>query len=156
MEAHPGTEPRAPQDLTGRCNCGAVRFVATGPFRSAMACHCKSCRRQSGHYLAATEIENAGLRLSGEDHLAWYSATEHARRGFCRGCGAHLFWKRVGSDHISILMGCLDEPTGIRLGKHIFVAEKGDYYHIADGLPQLSGTGGARQTGSSGPAGGPA
>ena len=33
-------------------------------------------------------------------------------------------------------MGALDAPTGLRLGKHIFVADKGDYYDIADGLPQ--------------------
>jgi hypothetical protein len=35
-------------------------------------------------------------------------------------------------------MGALDTPTGTRLAIHIFVAEKGDYYDIADGLPQNS------------------
>jgi hypothetical protein len=34
------------------------------------------------------------------------------------------------------LIGCLDEPTGIRLADHIYVAEKGDYYQIGDGVPQ--------------------
>jgi hypothetical protein len=33
-------------------------------------------------------------------------------------------------------MGAFDAPTGTRLAMHIFVAEKGDYYDIADGLPQ--------------------
>jgi hypothetical protein len=33
-------------------------------------------------------------------------------------------------------MGAFDAPTGTRLAKHIFVADKGDYYGIADGLPQ--------------------
>jgi hypothetical protein len=32
-------------------------------------------------------------------------------------------------------MGAFDEPTGLRLAGHIFTAEKGDYYGIADGLP---------------------
>jgi hypothetical protein len=131
-----GAAGSSPDELTGRCNCGAVTFVAAGPFRPAVACHCRSCRRQSGHFLAATETPRAGLRLSGEDQLQWYAATGIARRGFCRSCGSHLFWDRHGSEDISILMGCLDEPTGIRLGEHIFVAEKGDYYDIADGLPQ--------------------
>lgn len=129
MESSPG-------QLSGRCNCGAVTFVAAGPFRPAKACHCKSCRRQSGHFVAATQVESSGLRISGEEAIAWYSATPHARRGFCKTCGTHLFWERAGSDQISIWMGCLDEPTGIRLADHIFVAEKGDYYEIADGLPQ--------------------
>ena len=29
-----------------------------------------------------------------------------------------------------------DGPTGVRLAKHAFVGEKGDYYDICDGLPQ--------------------
>jgi hypothetical protein len=122
--------------LTGRCNCGAVRFVATGPFRPAKACHCRTCRRQSGHFIAATQIDRNGLALTGADAVAWYSSTARARRGFCRLCGTHLFWEPAGSPRVSIWMGCLDEPTGIRLAEHIFVAEQGDYYDIIDGLPQ--------------------
>ena len=33
-------------------------------------------------------------------------------------------------------MGALDGASGTHLAKHIFTAEKGDYYDIADGLPQ--------------------
>jgi hypothetical protein len=64
------------------------------------------------------------------------SSSRRRRRGFCRVCGAHLFWEPANSQRVSIFMGCLDEPTGIRLADHIFVAEKGDYYDIDDGLPQ--------------------
>jgi hypothetical protein len=122
--------------LAGRCNCGAVHFVAAGPLRPAKACHCKTCRRQSGHFLAATEVSRENLSLADSDSLTWFSASQIARRGFCRLCGVHLFWERPGSGRISILMGCLDEPTGLRLADHIFVGEKGDYYDITDGLPQ--------------------
>jgi hypothetical protein len=125
-----------PDKLAGRCNCGAVTFSATGPFRPAIACHCHSCRRQSGHYLAATEVRQAGLEISGEAAITWYAATPRAQRGFCATCGAHLFWRRNGADFVSIFAGCLDEPTGLALAEHIYVAEKGDYYDIADGLPQ--------------------
>src|SRR5688500_10980938 len=127
--------PETPQ-LTGRCNCGAVSFSAAGPFRPARACHCKTCRRQSGHFLAATEVKKAGLTIAGEEWLTWFRATPRARRGFCRTCGVHLFWERDGADTISLLMGSLDEPTGLELADHIFVGEKGDYYEITDGLPQ--------------------
>ena len=37
---------------------------------------------------------------------------------------------------MSVAMGAFDKPTGTRLAIHIFVADKGDYYDIADGLPQ--------------------
>jgi hypothetical protein len=33
-------------------------------------------------------------------------------------------------------MGAFDTPTDTKLRLHIFVANKGDYYDIADGLPQ--------------------
>ena len=33
-------------------------------------------------------------------------------------------------------MGASDAPSGTRLGIRIFVADKGDYYAIKDGLPQ--------------------
>ncbi len=43
-----------------------------------------------------------------------------------------------GSDRseIAVAMGALDGPTGTHLHLHIFTADKGDYYEIADGLPQ--------------------
>jgi hypothetical protein len=47
-----------------------------------------------------------------------------------------LFWDPIARDKIAIAMGAFDKPTAIHLGHHIFVADKGDYYEIADGLPQ--------------------
>lgn len=73
----------------------------------------------------------------GAGNLTWFRASDHARRGFCRTCGAHIFWEPDGSDRTSIFMGCIDTPTGLNLVDHIYVAEKGDYYDIADGLPQF-------------------
>lgn len=34
------------------------------------------------------------------------------------------------------VIAAIDGPTGLTLREHIFVADKGDYYDIADGLPQ--------------------
>src|SRR5688500_14040292 len=73
-------EPIPPGQLSGRCNCGAVTFVAAGPFRPAKACHCRTCRRQSGHFIAATQTDRSGLSVSGEESLAWYSATPQDRK----------------------------------------------------------------------------
>jgi len=45
-------------------------------------------------------------------------------------------WDPHDRDWIAIAMGAFDAPTSAHLEKHIFVAEKGDYYKISDGLPQ--------------------
>ena len=62
--------------------------------------------------------------------------TDERELGFCRECGSRLFWRRVGGARTSIAAGTLDEPTGLRTVAHIYVGSKGDYYEIADGLPQ--------------------
>jgi hypothetical protein len=62
------------------------------------------------------------------------------RRGFCKECGSALFWhpdRHAGRAHrIAVSAGSLRKPTRLRLSEHIFVGDKGDYYDIADGLPQ--------------------
>lgn len=76
-----------------------------------------------------------GLQISGEA-LRWYRSSDQAERGFCAVCGSSLFWRRIGSDRVDAALGCLDAPKGLTLERHIFTAFKGDYYQIADGLPQ--------------------
>ncbi len=119
---------------TGGCLCGAVRYRVAGPLRPVVACHCRECRRASGHYVAATAAARDAVSIEGE--VAWFASSPAARRGFCRTCGANLFWERPGSGRISIWAGSLDAARGLRLAGHIFVAEKGSYYDIEDGLPQ--------------------
>jgi len=40
-------------------------------------------------------------------------------------------------DWTAISLGAFDTSTNTKLKQHIFVAEKGDYYEIDDGLPQI-------------------
>ncbi len=127
--------------FSGRCLCGAVAFEARGESAHADACHCGMCRRWSGHYWASVNVPIAGFRfVQGEESVGWYRSSEEVRRGFCRFCGSALFWHPEGhkewSHIIAVSAGSLDSPTGVALSKHIFVASKGDYYEIADGLPQ--------------------
>ena len=121
---------------TGSCLCGAVSFEVAGPLPSADACHCSQCRKQSGHFWASTNVPRDALTISGADKLSWFQSSERVRRGFCASCGSFLFWDPIRKDVIAVAMGAFDAPTGTRLAMHIFVADKGDYYDIADGLPQ--------------------
>ncbi|MHC0054304.1 GFA family protein [Actibacterium sp. D379-3] len=120
----------------GSCLCGAVQFEVEGELSPPDACHCTICRKQSGHYFASTDVPKTALTLEGEGHVIWYQSSPKVRRGFCAICGSALFFDPLHRDWIGIAMGAFDKPTGTRLGIHIFVADKGDYYDIADGLPQ--------------------
>ncbi len=90
-------------------------------------CHCTRCRRTHGHFSAYTACERGDFELVEERGLRWYEL-EGSRRGFCTECGASLFWARPEYPTLSISAGTFDEPTGLRPGKHIFVADAGDYY----------------------------
>ncbi len=120
----------------GSCLCGAVRFEVSGALSPPDACHCRQCRKQSGHVWASTDVPRTALVIRGEAALTWYRASERVRRGFCSRCGSFLFWDPLQGDTIAIAMGAFDAPTGVALARHIFVADKGDYYDIVDGLPQ--------------------
>ncbi len=121
---------------SGGCLCGGVRYRVDGRLEDVGACHCSQCRRTTGHYFAATTCAKSALTFESDGTLAWYESSPGVGRGFCSRCGSSLFWHRETSDRIDILAGGLDQPTGLRMVDHIFVADRGDYYEIADDLPQ--------------------
>ena len=120
----------------GSCLCGAVRFEVAGDLTPPDACHCSQCRKVSGHFWASTDVPKSAVTIHGEDKINWFRSSEKVRRGFCGVCGSALFWDPPHRDKIAIAMGAFDAPTGVHLHMHIFTADKGDYYAIADGLPQ--------------------
>ncbi|MCA0929292.1 GFA family protein [Ruegeria profundi] len=121
---------------TGSCLCGKVAFTIEGDLTPPNACHCGQCRRQSGHLWASTVTHEDNLSFTAQETLGWYHASDIAKRGFCSACGSFLFWQHNDEETIAISVGSLDEPTGLKLAQHIFVADKGDYYDIMDDLPQ--------------------
>ncbi len=119
----------------GSCLCGDVSFQVAGELLGqTSACHCTQCRKQSGHHWASGNVAENGLSINGP--VTWFEASKAAKRGFCARCGSLLFWKAHDENQISFSLGCLDGETGLKLQRHIFVADKGDYYDISDGLPQ--------------------
>lgn len=121
----------------GSCLCGAVSYKVSGPLRPVIACHCTQCRKASGHHVAATSAPREAVEITGE--ISWFRSSENARRGFCPICGSNLFWDGPGTN-LSIFAGTLDPPTGLQLAGHIYCADKGDYYTIADALPCAEGS----------------
>ena len=124
---------------TGQCLCGKISLSISRLNRGVVYCHCSQCRKQSGHYYAAADVQDEHLQVDGEEHLKWYAASTDARRGFCGECGSVLFWKMKGSPRTSVLAGCLDSTSSLTAVAHIYTADKGSYYEITDGLPCYPG-----------------
>ncbi len=128
----------------GSCLCGAVAFTATGPLRDVWACHCGQCRRISGHFWAATSVPLDRFHFRRDAGLSWFRSSDQAQRGFCRDCGASLFWKPEGEDRLAIAPGAFDAPLPVRLTRHIFTEDAGDYYS-PEGPPPEPGPAGHLQ-----------
>ena len=122
---------------SGGCACGAVRYRASGSLRPVIACHCSQCRKAMSNYGAFTAVARGGLAIDNEGEITWFESSPGVRRGFCRRCGSSLFWDNSGAGHVSIAAGTLDQPSGLKQVRHIFVADKADFYEIGDGLEQL-------------------
>lgn len=123
----------------GSCLCGAITLEVEGNLSPVEACHCTKCRKWSGHVGVSVEVPRDMLTIHGVEHLGWFHSSEKARRGFCSTCGTSLFFDPLDKEKhnwIAIAMGAFDTPTETKMALHIFVAEKGDYYEITDGLPQ--------------------
>ena len=125
------------QVAKGSCNCSAIKWEVNGKLRDIVACHCSQCRKQSGLYYAATAADDADLKIIESGALKWYQSSPQAKRGFCSECGSALFWKHDTDDFTSILAGSIDGEIDVRIGKHICVEDKPDWYEIEDGKPQF-------------------
>ena len=120
--------------MIGSCLCGQVRFQTNAAPEGIGCCHCAQCRKQSGHIWASAHVPDGELFVEGD--VRWFQSSPKAKRGFCPTCGSFLFWKHLDDDHTSFALGALDNDGALALQRHIFTAEKGDYYDITDGLPQ--------------------
>ena len=123
--------------IKGRCDCGDVQFEIEAVRQDVTICHCSQCRRTSGHLWASTYAPYDKVKFITDESLEWYKSSDYAKRGFCKACGSSLFYRLNEEEGIAIAAGCLDMPTGLKIGKHIFVKDKGDYYDITDGAPQI-------------------
>ena len=141
VEHHiPTTRIRRLAMITGSCLCGAVGLEIEEPLeKEPEACHCTQCRKQTGNFFVGVNVRRTAMRVAGEEHVTWYPSSEKVQRGFCSICGSVLFWKPTidGYQWTGVALGCLDTSMKLKIAKHTFVADKGHYYEITDGAPQL-------------------
>lgn len=124
----------------GRCLCGAVRYTVHGTLRDRMsACHCHMCRRHHGGLGYYTSVETRDeIAIEDGNALRWYESSPGTERGFCQICGSTLFIREQQRAVVDIASGTLDEMPEMKVTQHIYVASKGDYYEIADAIPQYA------------------
>ncbi len=124
---------RFPEQHTGRCLCGGVRFEADGAPLWVAHCHCDSCRR-------ATASAVATFVCFDDDRVRWtagerrlFNSSPGVTRSFCGTCGTPLAYQAErwpGEIHIHLC--ALDRPELYPPQVHVFTAERLPWLHIAD------------------------
>ena len=100
-------------ELTGGCQCGAVRYRLLSRPTGASICHCRMCQKAFGSYFsAAAGVPRADIAWT-RGAPATFASSELIERGFCRDCGTPLTYVARDRDRISISLGSLDDPDAV-------------------------------------------
>jgi len=125
------------KDLEGGCQCGAVRYVASGePIMTAL-CHCSMCRRASGAPAVAWIMFKEECVAFTRGAPRHHASSPDARRGFCGSCGTPLcFGARYIPGVIDLTVGSLDQPDLVHIDFHYWYSKRLSWLHVEDGLPK--------------------
>ena len=124
------------QNLTGGCQCGALRYEWLEQPGHASVCYCRMCQKASGQPLM-------GFTGGSQQHLKWtrgapsvFKSSNMAERGFCRDCGTPLTYAFEGTGRISVAINSLDDPEAMPPTKQYGMEGKVSW---VDGIRALPG-----------------
>ena len=123
--------------LKASCLCGGIQLRTRGYHRDVENCHCIQCMKTHGHYAAYTNVQEQNVQFVKKITLKWFRSSKRAKRGFCRKCGASLFFKIIGSNNISIAAAMFKRPTKLKTKINLFIKGKLDYYKLDNRLPKF-------------------
>ncbi|WP_454848864.1 GFA family protein [Rhizobium binxianense] len=96
---------------TGGCQCGAVRFRASGELRDSSICHCRMCQKAFGAYYAPlVSVRGADFEWTRGKRKTFRSSNV-VTRGFCGDCGTPLTYE--APDGMAVAAGAFDDPSAL-------------------------------------------
>ncbi len=124
--------------LTGKCECGSVRYRVEDAFLYAMNCHCSRCRAATGSaFKAFAGIEREKLELAAGADALFVHGDDDLNDTRCAACGSLLYSVVRDGAYVHVALGSLVDDPSIRPTKHIFVGSKAPWFEITDDLPQF-------------------
>lgn len=94
-------------NMTGGCQCGAVRFSA-GKLGRPSICHCRMCQKAFGGFFGPfVTADHAHLTFT-RGAPTWFRSSNKVKRGFCNKCGTPLAYRHP--DGMELAIGAFDHP----------------------------------------------
>ena len=127
--------------ITGGCICGGVRYSIGSAPLAVIACHCTSCRKQSGAAHSVNLIVRAST-MTVKGDLSRFEDPDTAsgapiEREFCGSCGSPI--RSVPSAKpkiIAVKAGTLDEPAAYAPTMHIWMRSALPWVILPEGMPR--------------------
>ena len=130
--------------FTGGCQCGAIRFEASGDPLFAGHCSCRDCQMASGtgHSTIAAFPESA-LKVAGvtTKYTSAGGSGQPVTRQFCAICGSRLFSSgQSGAGMVMVSAAALDDPSQVTPQAAIFQRSAQPWDHANPALPKFDTT----------------
>jgi hypothetical protein len=130
--------------LTGRCQCGAVRYTLSGEPIGLYACHCLECRKQSASAFGMSLIvRRDDFRLAQGIPSSWVRPADSGRGvrcWFCPDCGSRLWHdSEPAGETMSIKAGSLDQPVDFSTAVHIWTDRALPGFRLPEGAQHFPG-----------------
>lgn len=104
-------------EMTGGCQCGAVRYTAEIDSDEAYLCHCRMCQRATGGVsIAFKGVPKVDVTWNREPDR--YRSSPIAQRGFCAACGTPLTFEFDDGTHVDLTVGSFDDPDRFKPTSH--------------------------------------
>ena len=122
-------------NLTGGCQCGAVRYEWLEKPAYSTVCYCRMCQKASGQaFMGLTGGKKEHLRWT-RGELAIFRSSNMVERGFCPDCGTPLSYAFDGTGRISVTINSLDDPEAMPPQKQYGTESKVSWVEGIHALP---------------------
>ena len=125
-----------PNDVSGGCFCGAVRYRLRGRPSNSMVCHCQSCRRIAAAPVVAWITFPASDFALTRGKPTEFKSSAPVTRSFCPTCGTPLTYRHDDSPGTIDVTTCsLDAPQAFPPTHHSWLRDNVAWIRFGDGLP---------------------
>ena len=121
----------------GGCECGAFRYVLTGPPIVIYACHCTICQTQSGSAFGmAMRIHEQDFEIVAGELRSFRREAASGQiftNSFCPLCGTRIHHRASrAAGHLSLKPGTLDDTSWLRPTHHVHTASAQSWVIFSD------------------------
>ena len=137
-------EKHVADNLTGGCQCGAVRYALRGAPIKTYVCHCRECQMQSASAFGISVlVRPQDIEVVKGKPKIWARPTEGGAPMpcyFCGECGSRLFHGDLKGDApVSVKGGSFDTPVNLQGAMHIWTKRKLPCVVIPDDAVSFAG-----------------